>query len=57
MIRGSFWRSDPAAAFLGLANGVFPDSSSASLISLNLATGKKTSPRTSNNLGIFLPIN
>ena len=57
MIFGSFWRSEPAAAFLGLANLGLPDSSSESFKSSNDCSGKKTSPRTSRVAGKSLPDN
>ncbi len=49
--RGSFWRSEPAAALRGLANGALPASTRPALSSRNATTGKKTSPRTSNRRG------
>ncbi|CAB4884491.1 unannotated protein [freshwater metagenome] len=52
--RGSFWRSEPAAAFRGLAKRDFPASSRESLSSAKAASGKKTSPRTSIRAGTFL---
>ena len=55
--RGSFWRSEPAAAFRGLAKSDLPASSSPSFNSANAASGKKTSPRTSISAGTFLPFN
>ena len=45
--RGSFWRSEPAAALRGLANGALPASTRPALSSAKAATGKKTSPRIS----------
>ena len=56
LTRGSFWRSEPAAAFRGLAKRDLPASSSDSLSSANAANGKKTSPRTSISAGTFLPL-
>ena len=49
--RGSFWRSEPAAALRGLANGALPASTRPALSSRNATTGKKTSPRTSSRRG------
>ena len=49
--RGSFCRSEPAAALRGLANGALPASTSAALSSAKPATGKNTSPRTSSSAG------
>src|SRR3954468_22325375 len=43
---GSFWRSEPAAALRGLANGALPASTRPAFSSSKAATGKKTSPRT-----------
>jgi hypothetical protein len=57
VIFGSFWRSEPAAAFLGLANLGLPASSSESFKSSNACSGKKTSPRTSRVAGKSLPDN
>ena len=53
--RGSFCRSEPAAALRGLANGGLPASVSATFSSPNPATGKNTSPRTSSVSGQPLP--
>ena len=49
--RGSFCRSEPAAALRGLANGALPASTSAALRSAKSSTGKNTSPRTSSSAG------
>ena len=57
MIFGSFWRRDPAAAFLGLANLGLPASSNESFNSSNDCNGKNTSPRTSSVAGKFFPDN
>ena len=38
--RGSFCRSDPAAALRGLANGALPSATSASFSAVNSATAK-----------------
>ena len=54
--RGSFCRREPAAAFRGLAKRDLPASSNESLSSAKAANGKKTSPRTSIRVGIFLPL-
>ena len=53
--RGSFCRSDPAAALRGLANGALPASTSVALSASNAATGKNTSPRTSSSSGTAAP--
>ena len=53
--RGSFWRSDPAAALRGLANGALPASTSRALSAANFSTGKNTSPRTSSCDGTSSP--
>lgn len=37
---GSFWRSEPAAALRGLANGGLPSATSRSLSSRNFSIGK-----------------
>ena len=55
VIFGSFCRSDPAAALRGLANSGLPASPSCSLSLWNPATGKKTSPLTSNSSGMSDP--
>ena len=47
VMRGSFCRSEPAAALRGFANGVLPASAHASLNSSKACVGKNTSPRTS----------
>ena len=57
VIFGSFWRRDPAAAFLGLANLGLPASSKESFNSSNDCNGKNTSPRTSSVAGKFFPDN
>ena len=57
MIFGSFCRSDPAAAFLGLANLGLPASSNESFNSSNDCSGKNTSPRTSSVAGKSFPDN
>ena len=49
--RGSFCRSEPAAALRGLANGALPASTSEALSAAKPSTGKKTSPRTSSSAG------
>ena len=49
--RGSFWRSEPAAALRGLANIGLPASAIDSLSRLNASTGRNTSPRTSTQVG------
>ncbi len=51
VIRGSFWRSDPAAELRGLANAGLPASSSDSFSFPNASTGMNTSPRTSSTAG------
>ncbi len=53
---GSFCRSEPAAAFLGLASGALPASISASLNSAKALDGMKTSPRISISGGKPLPV-
>ena len=55
VIFGSFCRSDPAAAFRGLANGAFPARTSDSLRAAKSATAKNTSPRTSSVSGASEP--
>ena len=57
MTFGSFCLSEPAAAFLGLANLGLPASSSKSFNSSKDLSGKKTSPLTSRRSGISLPVN
>ena len=49
--RGSFCRSDPAAAFRGFANTGLPASVIAVLSRSNASTGRNTSPRTSSSRG------
>ncbi len=49
--RGSFCRSDPAAALRGLANIGLPASFMDSLRRSNASTGRNTSPRTSTRVG------
>ncbi len=49
--RGSFCRSDPAAALRGFANGGLPFSTIDSLSFSNASTGRNTSPRTSTRAG------
>ena len=49
--RGSFCRSDPAAALRGLANGLFPAAVSSALRAAKPSIGKNTSPRTSSRAG------
>ena len=49
--RGSFWRSDPAAALRGLAKTGLPASAIDSLSRSKAATGRNTSPRTSSSSG------
>ena len=49
--RGSFWRSDPAAALRGLANIGLPASTIEALSRSNASAGRKTSPRTSTSAG------
>ena len=49
--RGSFCRSDPAAALRGLAKTGLPASPIATLSRSNASTGKNTSPRTSSSAG------
>ena len=53
--RGSFWRSDPAAALRGLANGALPSATRDSFKAANSRTAKKTSPRTSSTRGTSPP--
>ena len=53
--RGSFWRSDPAAALRGLANIGLPASVIASLSRVKASTGRNTSPRTSTRSGTGKP--
>lgn len=53
--RGSFWRSEPAAALRGLANGAFPASTRLALRSPKASIGKNTSPRTSTSSGTSSP--
>ena len=55
MIRGSFWRSEPAAEFRGLAKAGRPASSSDSFSFSNASTGMNTSPRTSSTAGWPVP--
>ncbi len=52
---GSFWRSDPAAALRGFANGALPCSTRDAFRSAKASTGKKTSPRTSTSSGTSSP--
>src|SRR6266498_1043864 len=54
--RGSFWRSEPAAALRGLANGAFPSATRRSFNSSNTRTGRYTSPRTSRSSGTSAPV-
>lgn len=54
--RGSFWRSEPAAALRGLAKGLSPASTRRALSSSNPAMGKKTSPRISTSAGTRSPL-
>ncbi len=49
--RGSFWRSDPAAALRGLANIGLPASAIEALSRSKASTGRNTSPRTSTSAG------
>ena len=49
--RGSFWRSDPAAALRGLAKTGRPASVIETLSRSNAAPGRNTSPRTSSRSG------
>ena len=49
--RGSFCRSEPAAALRGLANGGLPASTIESLSRSKASTGRNTSPRTSTSSG------
>ena len=51
MTRGSFCRSEPAAALRGLANAGLPASRIDSLSRSNASTGRNTSPRTSTQRG------
>ena len=51
VMRGSFWRSEPAAALRGLANTGLPASVIDSLSRSNASRGKNTSPRTSRSPG------
>ncbi len=51
VMRGFFWRSEPAAELRGLANGCLPASTSDSLSRSKALTGRNTSPRTSTSLG------
>ena len=48
---GSFWRSDPAAEFRGLANAFWPASCNRSFRASNAFTGRYISPRISTTLG------
>ena len=50
--RGSFCRSEPAAALRGLANGLLPASTWDAFSSANAATGRNTSPRISMQLRV-----
>ena len=54
--RGSFWRSDPAAEFRGLANAARPASSRLSFSFPNASTGRNTSPLTSRVAGYPEPV-
>ncbi len=49
--RGSFCRSEPAAALRGLANAGLPASRIVSLSRSNASPGRNTSPRTSTSFG------
>ncbi len=49
--RGSFWRSEPAAALRGLANDGLPASIIDSLSRSKASLGRNTSPRTSTSAG------
>ena len=49
--RGSFWRSDPAAALRGFANIGLPASVIATLRRSKASKGRNTSPRTSTRSG------
>jgi hypothetical protein len=49
--RGSFWRSEPAAALRGLANTGLPASVIDSLSRSKASLGRNTSPRTSSRSG------
>ena len=49
--RGSFWRSEPAAALRGLANSGLPASAIDSLSRSKASPGRNTSPRTSTSSG------
>ncbi len=51
MTRGSFWRSDPAAALRGLAKTGLPASVIDALSRSKASVGRKTSPRTSTSAG------
>jgi len=53
--RGSFCRSEPAAALRGLANGDLPASTNRALRASKPSTGKNTSPRTSSSAGTSSP--
>ncbi|CAM5601327.1 hypothetical protein SHIRM173S_07365 [Streptomyces hirsutus] len=53
--RGSFWRSEPAAALRGLAKGLSPASTRRALRPWNSSIGKKTSPRISTRAGTPSP--
>ena len=50
--RGSFWRSEPAAALRGLAKTGLPASVIDSLSRSNASFGRNTSPRTSSSPGV-----
>ena len=52
VICGSSWRSDPAAALRGLANGGSPAATRSLLSRSNARRGRITSPRTSSSCGI-----
>ena len=54
--RGSFCRSDPAAALRGLAKAGLPASCSDSLSRSKAAAGRNTSPRTSSSSGTSSPV-
>ena len=49
--RGSFWRSEPAAALRGLANIGLPASAIDAFSRSNASAGRNTSPRTSSRSG------
>ena len=49
--RGSFWRSEPAAALRGLANIGLPASAIDALSRSKASAGRNTSPRTSSRSG------